>query len=120
MFAEGVRTSGFKVIAQHRIKEGVELGAWYVRHQNMHGSPGRTPEILDTLLMYGPDAKAAIPELEEHIKFFEGRRNRGEARPDDIANQIRAAIEKIKAMEEKPQGEMKSIADRINEQKKGK
>ena len=117
MFAEGIRMAGFKVMAKHRIKEGVDLGTWYLRHQNMHGSPGRTPEILDTLLTYGPDAKAVIPQLEEYVTFFEARRSKGEVRPDDIANQIRAAIEKIKAFDAPPAGGMVSIADKIKKEK---
>ncbi|MFU8780883.1 MAG: DUF6288 domain-containing protein [Kiritimatiellia bacterium] len=101
MFASGIRDEGLRLMVKRRIKEGVELTAYYIRHQNAHGSGKRMPEVLDILLQYGGHAKAVIPELERHASYFASRRAPGRAiRPDDLANQIRAAIEKIQAMEE--------------------
>jgi len=115
MFASGIRDEGLRLMAKHRIKEGVELTAYYVRHQNGHGSGERMPRILETLLQYGGHAKSVIPELERHAAYFENRRTPGKpVRPDDLASQIRAAIEKIKAMEDPAAGdELVSIAAKL-------
>jgi hypothetical protein len=99
MFASGVRTDGLKLMADHRIKEGLDLAAWYIRYQKGHGAPGRVPAALAAILQYGGHAKRVIPQLEEHIPYWESRRNlRRPIPPDDPANRIREAIEKIKAM----------------------
>jgi hypothetical protein len=93
MFASGVRLAGVKLMAKHRIKEGVDLTAWYVRHQKGHGTGARMPQILDVLLQYGGHAKRVIPELEKHAQYFESRKG-------DMAKQIRETIEKINAFED--------------------
>lgn len=116
MFASGIRDEGLRLMASLRIKEGVALAAYYVRHQNAHGSRERMPVILDTLLQYGGHAKAIIPQLERHAAYFESRREPGSpVRPDDLASLIRAAIDKIRALEYPAAGdELVSIAGKLD------
>jgi hypothetical protein len=113
MFASGARTHGLKLMAQHRVKEGMELAAWYIRWQKGHGGPGRVPAALEALESYGTHAQALIPYLEEHVEYWKTRRNpRREPGPDDTANRILASIERIKAAEETP--ELISISEHID------
>jgi hypothetical protein len=103
MFASSARTHGLKLMADHKVKEGIDLAAWYIRWQKGHGGPGRVPAALDALLEYGTHAKEVLPELEEHVEYWKTRRNpRKEPDPNDTANRIIAAIEKIKAAKETP------------------
>lgn len=113
MFASGVRTDGLKLMAKHRIKEGLELAAWYIRYQKGHGNTQRIPEVLGLILSYGAHAKSVIPELEEHAKYFESIRPGGKIRPDDSANAIRETIKKIEAIETPPEDKLISIAQYI-------
>lgn len=114
MFASGVRVHGLKLMAEHHIKEGLDLAAWYVRHQKGHGNRRRVPEALEAILKYEAHAKKVIPELESHARWYEGpRKNNEKAKPDATAKAIREAIEKIKTFEEPPAFELVSIAEYI-------
>lgn len=112
MFASGIRTKGLKTMGEHHIKEGLDLAVWYIRYQKGHGSPGRVPAALEAILEYGPEAKRVIPQLEEHAEWWEAQRGN---KPDSPAAQIRATIEKIKAMPDEPKPQLKSIANAISQ-----
>ena len=71
MFAEGIRMEGLRILAKHRIREGISACVWYTRHQNPWASQDRTPEIMKILLSYGSHAKAVIPELAKVADYFE-------------------------------------------------
>ncbi len=112
MFASGNRTDGLKLMAEHHIKEGLDLAAWYVRYQKGHGNKKRVPQALAAILEYGAHAKKVIPQLESHAQWYESQR-RGKLQPDDPANAIREAIKKIEGIKTPPSVELVSIADHI-------
>lgn len=71
MFADGIRVEGLRVLAKHRIKEGMTACVNYTRNQNPWGSQERTPALMKILLAYGANAKAVIPELTKIADYFE-------------------------------------------------
>lgn len=71
MFADGIRVEGLRVLAKHRIKEGIPACVNYTRSQNPWSSQKRTPELMEILLSYGTNAKAVIPQLTEIANYFE-------------------------------------------------
>ncbi len=71
MFADEVRVEGLRVLAKHRIKEGLAAGVNYTREQNPWASENRTPELMKILLTYGTHAKAFIPELTKIANYFD-------------------------------------------------
>ena len=75
MFADGIRLEGLRILAKHRIEEGIDACVKYTRTQNPWASEKRTPELMDILLGYGAHAKSKIPELEQ-IAVFRGWRAR--------------------------------------------
>jgi len=103
MFADGVRTAGLKLLAKHRIEEGIEACVHYVRHMKQHGSEKRVPEVLKILLGYGAHAQASIPELVRIADYFE---NDERDFPKKLSRQkaaaVRDAVRAIHAAEERP------------------
>ena len=71
MFADGIRVEGLKLLAKHRIAEGIAACVKYTRDQNPWASQERTPELMKILLTYGTHAKAVIPELTKIGDYFE-------------------------------------------------
>lgn len=71
MFADEVRVEGLRVLARHRIKEGLAAGVKYTRDQNPWASEHRTPELMKILLTYGTHAQAFIPELTSIANYFD-------------------------------------------------
>ena len=71
MFADEVRVEGLRVLAKHRIKEGLAACVRYTRDQNPWASEHRTPELMKILLTYGTHAKAVIPELTRIANYFD-------------------------------------------------
>lgn len=104
MFADGVRVEGLRLLAKHRVKEGIEACVTYIRDQNKWASEKRTPELIEILLSYGGHAKAVIPQLSRLADEWE----QGE---DDFpprlsrqkAGNLRDAIEKIGGLTEYPE-----------------
>ena len=70
MFADGIRMEGLKILAKHRIAEGIPACVNYARQQNPWSSQKRTPELMEILLSYGVHAQAAIPELTKLAEYF--------------------------------------------------
>jgi len=110
MFASGVRTDGLRLMADNRIKEGLDLAAWYVRWQKGHGNRRRVPSALESVLKYGAHAKRLIPQLEAHARWYE----QGRKKPDDTATKIREAIKKLEAIDTPPEGPLVSIAEYLD------
>jgi len=71
MFADEIRVEGLRVLAKHRIKEGIGACVNYTRDQNPWDSQVRTPKLMEILLSYGAHAKAVIPELTKIADYFE-------------------------------------------------
>jgi hypothetical protein len=71
MFADSIRVEGLRVLAKHRIKEGIAACVKYTRDQNPWDSQERTPQLMKILLCYGTNAKSVIPELAKLADYFE-------------------------------------------------
>jgi hypothetical protein len=71
MFADSIRVEGLRVLAKHRIEEGIRACVDYTRDQNPWASEHRTPELMVILLSYGTHAKSVIPELTQIANYFE-------------------------------------------------
>jgi len=71
MFAEEVRVAGLRILAKHRIKQGMVACVNYTRSQNPWGSQKRTPVLMEILLSYGKHAQAMIPELKSIAHYFD-------------------------------------------------
>lgn len=65
MFADGIRMAGLRILVKHRVPEGIPACVEWVRTQNHWQSANRTPELMQILFEYGPEAKSAIPKLKE-------------------------------------------------------
>jgi hypothetical protein len=71
MFADSIRVEGLRLLAKHRIEEGISACVRYTRDQNPWASEKRTPELMKILLSYGAQAKSVIPELTKIAHYFE-------------------------------------------------
>ena len=71
MFADSIRVEGLRLLAKHRIEEGISACVKYTRDQNPWASQERTPELMKILLSYGTHAKSVIPELTRLADYFE-------------------------------------------------
>ncbi len=71
MFADSIRVEGLRLLAKHRIEEGIHACVNYTRDQNPWDSQERTPELMEVLLSYGTHAKSVIPELTKIADYFE-------------------------------------------------
>jgi hypothetical protein len=71
MFADSIRVEGLRLLAKHRIEEGISACVKYTRDQNPWASEHRTPELMKILLSYGAHAKSVIPELTSIGHYFE-------------------------------------------------
>lgn len=71
MFADSIRVEGLRLLAKHRIAEGISACVQYTRDQNSWASEHRTPELMEILLSYGTHAKSVIPELTKIGNYFE-------------------------------------------------
>ena len=103
MFDGQIQTAGLDLFSRHRVSEGIELIADYVRLQKKHGSETNTPKLLEMLKRYGAHAQRAIPSLEKSIHYFEHEETDF---PKDgslkKAKLCREAITQIRAMTDKP------------------
>jgi hypothetical protein len=71
MFADEIRIEGLRVLAKHRVKEGIGACVKYTRDQNPWDSQIRTPKLMEILLSYGAHAKSTIGELKQIADYFE-------------------------------------------------
>jgi len=103
MFADEVRVSGLRLLAQHHIEGGIEAAVAYLTDQNPWASEKRTPSILKIIESYGAHAQSVVPRLLEIAANIEG----GEVNfPLHLSQQkaadIRATVERIQASTERP------------------
>mgnify|MGYP002654622860 CR=1 FL=1 len=71
MFADQIRVEGLRVLANHKVAEGIDACVQYTRLQNPWSSENRTPELMKILLTYGKHAEKVIPTLENIANYFE-------------------------------------------------
>ena len=71
MFADSIRVEGLRLLAKHRIEEGIRACVNYTRDQNPWASEHRTPELMEILLTYGTHAKLVVPDLTRIANYFE-------------------------------------------------
>ena len=104
MFADGIRVEGLRLLAKHRIAEGMSACVKYTRDQNPWASQKRTPELMQILLSYGVHAKSAIPELTRIADYFE---NDEKNFPKHLmlvkAKSVRETVAAIEASTERPE-----------------
>lgn len=104
MFADQIRVEGLKILAKHRIAEGIKACVSYTRTQNPWASQERTPELMKILLTYGTHAKTVIPELHKIADYFEKEEKDF---PKHLmimkATEVRETIRKIEAATETPE-----------------
>ena len=103
MFADGIRVEGLRLLATHRVEEGIEACVDYAANQNPWASEKRTPGLMKILLEYGAHAKSVIPDLEKIAADF------ADGEPDFPRNlslqkaaAVRETIRAIEASEELP------------------
>jgi hypothetical protein len=75
MFAGGVRVDGVKLMAEHHIKEGLEIGAPYVLRTPAWGAWARGLGGIPALKPYGNAMKEFFPDIEEFYKRVEKQGN---------------------------------------------
>lgn len=103
MFADSIRVEGLRLLAKHRIEEGVRACVDYTRDQNPWSSQKRTPEMMKILLTYGTHAKSVIPELTKIADYFEkDEKNFPKELMRMKAKSVRETIRAIEASNETP------------------
>ncbi len=103
MFADSIRVEGLRLLAKHRIEEGIDALVQYTRNQNPWNSQERTPELMEILLSYGTHAKGVIPELNKIADYFEKDEPNFPPKLMAVkAKSVREAIRAIEASQESP------------------
>jgi len=104
MFADGIRVEGLRVLAKHRVEEGIRACVDYIRNQNPWASEHRTPELAKILASYGAQARTVAPELERIAADF------ADGEPDFPRNlslkkaaALREALREIQASTDHPE-----------------
>ncbi len=104
MFADSIRVEGLRLMAKHRIGEGIRACVNYTRDQNPWASEERTPELMKILLSYGTHARSVIPELARIADYFE---NEEKDFPRELklrkAKCVRETIQVLEATTETPE-----------------
>lgn len=103
MFADSIRVEGLRLLAKHRVEEGITACVKYTREQNPWASQERTPELMKVLLTYGTHAKTVIPDLEKLAIYFEkDEKNFPRHLMLQKAKSVRETIQAIEASTETP------------------
>ncbi len=104
MFADEIRVEGLRLLAKHRIAEGIPAIVTYAREQNPWASQKRTPELMKILLSYGTHAQRVIPELTQLEDYFA---NKEKNFPKPLmrvkAESVRETIQAIQTATETPE-----------------
>jgi hypothetical protein len=109
MFSDGIQLAGLRLLARHRMKEGMSAAVLYAKTQNQWDSQDRMWEIMKELKRYGAAAKEFLPALKELRRACQIEQNF----PDDCKKKKTAAVEDaIKAIEAaSEQPKLRSMAD---------
>jgi hypothetical protein len=103
MFADGIRVEGLRLLATHRVAEGIAACVNYTRTQNPWASEKRTPELMKILLSYGAHARSVIPELRRiAADFADGEKNFPRRLSLNKAAAVRETIRALEASTEYP------------------
>ena len=94
--------NGLRLMAEHRIAEGLTAAVAFLRNQKQHGSERRTKEVVDLIVKhYGGHAKAYIPEMERIVQYFEEEEQFFPAHlTEQKVADVRAGIQQIRDAEE--------------------
>jgi hypothetical protein len=104
MFADSIRVEGLRLLAKHRIEEGMNACVQYARDQNPWNSQERTPELMKILRSYGTHARSVIPELTKLADYFEkDEPNFPKKLMAMKAQSVRETIQAIEASTETPE-----------------
>ena len=104
MFAAEIRVEGLRVLAKHRVAEGIDACANYVATQNPWASEKRTPELMKILLQYGASAKPAIPKLQKiAADFADGEKDFPRRLSQQKAAAVLETIRAIEASDDEPE-----------------
>lgn len=104
MFADTIRVEGLRLLANHRIEEGISACVKYTRDQNPWSSENRTPELMKILLSYGAHAQAVIPELTRIGDYFDKEEKDFPKHLMQVkAKSVRDTIRLIEASTERPE-----------------
>jgi hypothetical protein len=90
MFADGIRIAGLKLLAKHRIREGLALCLELMK-EDRWGRHHRIKAGMDVLAQYGGAAKSMLPELRAYEKTL--RKDFGR---EKLAKRFQDLIKKIK------------------------
>lgn len=104
MFANEIRDAGLDLLAKHKVSEGLELCADYVRNMKQHGSQKRILTVLKLIESYGAHAQRVVPSLKETADYFE---HKEKDFPKKLsigkAKDVRKSIDKIMQATKKPE-----------------
>lgn len=89
MFADEIRVAGVRLLAEHRIEEGMLACLGYAKHQNPWASQDRMGELMKALVSYGAAAKPLLPELRALAKACRDEKDF----PDDCKRKKTLAVE---------------------------
>jgi hypothetical protein len=104
MFADKVCLAGLDILATHRVEEGIQATADYIRTQNPWSSENRIHDILKVLLKYGLAAQRVVPQLRETAAMFDaGEEDFPKQLSRKKAGAVREAITKIESSTERPE-----------------
>ncbi|MFU8894640.1 MAG: DUF6288 domain-containing protein [Luteolibacter sp.] len=109
MFADGSRLNGLRVLANHRIREGMELCFVFIDidRWNKHQ---RVPGCMDALAKYGASAAPVLPQLRQLEKDLAGHREiKGNEGLQRGLEKARAIIQTIESGE--PTVELRSLSE---------
>jgi hypothetical protein len=76
MFSGGVRYNGIRLMANHGIEEGIDVGIRIVARESGWGDFARKGEGFPALMPYGRALEPHYPELEEVIDAWAGMNNK--------------------------------------------
>jgi HEAT repeat protein len=103
MFSAEIRMAGLKLFSENHVSEGIELIAFYARHQRPHASQIRIGRIMEMLKPYGAHGRRVIDELDAVANYFENDEKDFPKRLSlDKAKVVRETIKFIKASTDKP------------------
>jgi HEAT repeat protein len=97
MFADLIRVEGLRILAKHRIEDGIRACVNYTRDQNPWDSQKRTPELMEILLCYGTHAQSVVPELTQIADYFE--KDEPDFPPELMVVKAKSVRETIRAIE---------------------
>jgi len=113
MFGGGVRYNGIKLMANHGIKEGIDVGIRIVLRETGWGDFARKGQGFPALMPYGDALKEFFPELKKVVDAWAKTRNKDRQKSAKTFAALLAKAKQTKAPK------LKSIASQIEAYEKG-